>query len=115
MTPEEIRAAVDLMAPRATPEGRVNARHVAIETTLREKYGHPLWIAELDQPGAYLPLLSAEAAAALRSAADQLEGTGAITYSVLGDEPVQDLVAQLVLGRSIGEGVAALRAIAGPA
>lgn len=114
MTPAEIRAAVDLMVPRATPEGRMNAQHVAIETTLRERHGHPLWIAELDQPGAYLPPPSS--ADELLRAAALLEAVGGIdnehsTAAVLavlqpllaGDVPVTTQEAAAALRAAAGE------------
>lgn len=53
MTPEEIRAWVDGIADRTHPDGSVNAGHVAVEVTLRERYGHPTYIPELDGPGRY--------------------------------------------------------------
>lgn len=55
MTPEEVRARVDAIYPRVTPEGRVNPQHVAAEQTLRTRYGHPGFIPELDGPGRFLP------------------------------------------------------------
>lgn len=55
MTPAEIRVLVDEMAPRARPNGSINAQHVAIEQTLRRRHGHPSYIDELDGPGKFLP------------------------------------------------------------
>lgn len=55
MTPEEIRAHVDNLAPRVNENGSINATHVAIEQSLRDRYDHPSYIAELDGPGKYRP------------------------------------------------------------
>lgn len=50
MTPEEIRAWVDGVTSRTHPDGTINAGHVALEETLRERYGHPSYVAALDGP-----------------------------------------------------------------
>jgi hypothetical protein len=55
VTADEVRAAADRMAPRTHPDGRINAAHVAIEQTLRDRHGLPGYIAELDGPGRYRP------------------------------------------------------------
>lgn len=110
LTPEDIRAVADSVAPRATPEGRVNATHVAIEQALRDRYGHPSFIAALDQPGAYLsPAEPHPWATAFRAAADQLEATGAILYGSLGDDELRVAVGGLIIGRPIADGVKVLR------
>lgn len=55
MTPEEVRARVDAMEPRVLPGGAINARHVALESTLRERNALPAYIPELDGPGRFRP------------------------------------------------------------
>lgn len=56
MTPEECRAYADACTPRVLADGyTINAQHVAIESTLRRKHGHPSYIADLDGPGRYRP------------------------------------------------------------
>lgn len=56
MTPEEIRAWVDEREPRVGPDGHsINARHVALEQTLRDRHGHPGFIYALDGPGRFRP------------------------------------------------------------
>jgi hypothetical protein len=55
MTPQEIRAHADGIVPRVHEDGRINATHVAIEQSLRNRYGHPNYIAELDGPGNFRP------------------------------------------------------------
>lgn len=55
MTAETIRARVDEMAPRVNEDGSINARHVAIEQTLRERHDVPSYVAELDGPGKFRP------------------------------------------------------------
>lgn len=51
----EIRARVDAMAPRVHEGGSINTQHVAMEQTLRERHGHPSYIADLDGPGRFRP------------------------------------------------------------
>lgn len=53
MSPDEIRAKADQRAPRTLVDGSINPQHVAIESTLRGRYGHPGYIADLDGPGRY--------------------------------------------------------------
>lgn len=55
MSPEEIRAAVDAIHPRVRPDGSINAARVAAEASLRERHGHPGYIARLDGPGRLRP------------------------------------------------------------
>jgi hypothetical protein len=50
-----VRAAVDATCPRVLPDGRINARHVAIESTWREQYALPSYLPELDGPGSFVP------------------------------------------------------------
>lgn len=55
---EAIRTKVDAMEPRVNEDGSINARHVAIEQTLRDRDGLPSYIAALDGPGRYRPAAS---------------------------------------------------------
>lgn len=54
-TPEQIRAWADEVEPRTLPDGSINAAHVAAESMMRERHGHPRYIAELDGPGKFRP------------------------------------------------------------
>ncbi|TKJ24344.1 hypothetical protein [Blastococcus sp. CCUG 61487] len=57
-TQQAYRARVDEMAPRVDRDGSIYAQHVAIEQTLREKHGHPSYVAELDGPGKFRPTVT---------------------------------------------------------
>ena len=57
---EAIRARADEMAPRVNADGSINATHVAIEQTLRQREGLPSYIAELDGPGKFRPAAPSE-------------------------------------------------------
>ncbi|TFV90417.1 hypothetical protein [Blastococcus sp. CT_GayMR16] len=65
-TPEEIRAQVDTSYPRTHPDGSINAQHVAVEQTLRERHGLPSYIAALDGPGKFRTFDDVHAAAVER-------------------------------------------------
>jgi hypothetical protein len=51
----EVRARVDAICPRVLPGGLINTQHVAIESTLRERYALPAYVPELDGPGSFVP------------------------------------------------------------
>jgi len=56
VTPEEVRERVDAMCERVHADGSINATHVAIEQTLRQRHGLPNYVPELDGPGKFRPV-----------------------------------------------------------
>lgn len=52
-TAAEVRRSVDAAYPRTNPDGSINAAHVAMEQTLRERHGLPSYLAHLDGPGRF--------------------------------------------------------------
>lgn len=55
MNAAEIRVYVDRVCSRTNADGTLNAQHVALESTLRERHGLASWIAEFDGPGRFYP------------------------------------------------------------